>query len=78
MKLGTDIIQICAGYSKFKYAHPAETMGKLRRHRSSGRQSVSVSELTSAARYIIKNKTHHYIIFFVRPRHSEPGMDRYC
>ena len=23
-------------------------------------------------------KTHHYIIFFVRPLHSKPGMERYC
>ena len=23
-------------------------------------------------------KTHHYIIFFVRPRHSKPGMESYC
>ena len=23
-------------------------------------------------------KTHHYIIFFVPPRHSKPGMDSYC
>ena len=23
-------------------------------------------------------KTHHYIIFFVRPLHSKPGMENYC
>ena len=23
-------------------------------------------------------KTHHYIICFVRPRHSQPGMESYC
>ena len=23
-------------------------------------------------------KTHHYIILFVRPRHSKPGMESYC
>ena len=23
-------------------------------------------------------KTHHYIIFFVRQRHSKPGMESYC
>ena len=23
-------------------------------------------------------KTHHYIIFFVRPRHYKPGMESYC
>ena len=23
-------------------------------------------------------KTHHYIIFFVRPLHSKPGMESYC
>ena len=22
--------------------------------------------------------THHYIIFFVRPRHSKPGMESFC
>ena len=23
-------------------------------------------------------KTHHYIIFFVRPLHSKPGLGSYC
>ena len=23
-------------------------------------------------------KTHHYIIVFVRPLHSKPGMESYC
>ena len=23
-------------------------------------------------------KTHHHIIFFVRPRHSKPGIESYC
>ena len=23
-------------------------------------------------------RTHHYIIFSARPRHSKPGMERYC
>ena len=25
-----------------------------------------------------KNKTHHYIILFVLPLHSKPGMESYC
>ena len=26
----------------------------------------------------IQVKTHHFIIFFVRPLHSEPGMESFC
>ena len=28
--------------------------------------------------HIILIKTHHYIIFIVRPLHSKPGMESYC
>ena len=30
------------------------------------------------SRWMTLVKTHHYIIFFVPPLHSKPGMESYC
>ena len=43
---------------------------------SSGRPTRKMWDLCHTRLAIIK--THHYIIFFVRPLHSKPGMERYC
>ena len=72
-------------YGQFKYVYSYSTGIDIRRniHR---RQNLSYEVdsravgvqvgLTNSASSTFK--THHYIIFFIRPQHSKPGIESYC